>query len=174
MPGQCFRANSAQSWRQGLAGGILTLMTHHTSEPKDDFKRSAELVKVVDGDTLRLNVDLGWTINVLQDIRIAWADAPESNLNPWVPAGQWVTEQIVQLVGDKTEAKIHSLEFVVGKYGRCVSDVWIAGINIGKWLLEQKMAWPMDERGRRLCDRDIDLLTGIPEHIREQVREWKP
>ena len=46
-------------------------------KPRDEYIRHAEVVRVVDGDTIRLRVDLGFNTQVTQNFRLWGIDAPE-------------------------------------------------------------------------------------------------
>lgn len=138
----------------------------------DEFIRSAEVVRVIDGDTLRCSIDLGWGMSKIEDVRIAGVDTPETRgprSGSEAMAGQFVTgvvSGLVQKYGNKVV--IRSKEFSLGKYGRCIADVFFVGgtKSLADHLLDQKLAWPIDLNGSMKGERDLDLLTGIPESWR--------
>ncbi len=141
---------------------------HAPIKPSDDFVRSASLLKVVDGDTYRMLVELGWGVKNITDIRLTGVNTPEHR-GPERPAGLWVTEQVKSALEGFEDALIHSKVFSVGKFGRCLCDLWMGDLHVNRWLLESGYAWLTDRNGSMIGPRDINLLTGIPADIREQV-----
>ena len=142
-----------------------------SNQPSDDFVRRADLVRVIDGDTLRVRVDLGWSTHRIEDVRLAGINTPEVR-GPEKAAGKWVAEQVGSWLGEGglPDLILHSREFSVGKFGRCVCDVWAGGLNLNEWLLDCRFGWPLDQYGSMVCPRRVDDLN-LPEGIRQQVRE---
>ena len=140
-------------------------------EPSEDFVRSSELVKIVDGDTLRLRIDLGWSASIVEDVRLAGVNTPE-NRGPERSAGLWVTEQVKRWFYDAGVGPvlIRSKLFKLGKWGRCICEVWHAGKSLNRWLIEQSYGWQADEHGTLTVPRDIGLIN-VPEEIKRQVRQ---
>jgi micrococcal nuclease len=141
------------------------------SKPSEDFVRNARIIKVVDGDTLRLEVDLGFTARITHDIRLSGLNTPEPR-GPEGPAGRFVTREVEKLIyrSGSNEVIIRSKEFTVGKYGRCVCEVWVGDICLNDFLLDRKLAWTANEEGAS-DSFDITELTGIPLDVRERVSE---
>jgi hypothetical protein len=52
----------------------------------------AALIQVIDGDTLRLEIDLGFHVHTQQDIRLLAVSAPETNQPGGNEARAWVTQ----------------------------------------------------------------------------------
>ena len=138
-------------------------------EPKDEFYRVAKLVRVIDGDTLFLDIDLGWGIHIQHSVRLSRCDTPEKNRISERPAGEWVTERVRSWLNGVEQVKIHSLKFSADKYDRCIAEVWANGLNLATWLLYERYAWPTDEQGKIVGKRDIDRLSGIPKDVRKKV-----
>lgn len=139
-------------------------------EPQVNYVKSARLVKVVDGDTLRVIIDLGWNVKLQADIRLSRVNAPESR-GYEREAGQYVTQQVVGWISERQlrcpEIIIHSLDFSSGKFGRAIAEVWVDGECLNDFLLEKKLAWEIDKNGKQSGLRDIMSLD-IPESIREK------
>ena len=134
------------------------------SKPSEDFVRKAKIIKVVDGDTLRLSIDLGFTARITHDIRLAGLNTPEPY--GWSSrAGKYVTSRVVEFIGSEEECTIHSKQFEVGKFGRCICEVWIGDRCLNDYLLDNKLAWTSDDNGVS-SSLDLNKLTGIPERIR--------
>jgi micrococcal nuclease len=139
-------------------------------EPKVNYVKTAKLVKVVDGDTLRVVIDLGWNVKLQADVRLSRVNTPESR-GYEREAGKYVTQQVIgwitsrQLVDPKII--IHSVDFSSGKFGRAIAEVWVNGECLNDYLLEKKLAWEVDKNGKQSGLRDIMSLD-IPDAIREQ------
>lgn len=148
--------------------GDVHAVGNSTVPPADSFERRCELIKIVDGDTLRLRIDLGWATTKIDDIRLDYLDTPE-NRGPERPAGLWVTEQVTKWILDRTAkyVLIRSNEFKVGKYGRCLAEVWVGGDSLNEFLLSSRYAWP-SKGGIIIGPRDIARL-GVPDFIKRQM-----
>ena len=91
-----------------------------TYSPPAVYERHATVVRVVDGDTLHLNVDLGCDIEVAMTVRLSGLNAPEMSTVEGKAAKayveQWVEERgprfVVRTEKDKRE-----------KYGRYLADL---------------------------------------------------
>lgn len=135
----------------------------------DEFIRSAEVIKVIDGDTLRCSIDLGWGMSKIEDVRIAGVDTPEirgPRSSTESMAGHYVTGVVSGLVRQYgSKVVIRSKEFSLGKYGRCIADVFFVGgtKSLADHLIDEKLAWPIDLNGSMVGERELKLLTGIPE-----------
>jgi len=57
----------------------------------------AALIGVIDGDTLRLEIDLGFHVRTQQDIRLLAVSAPETNQPGGTEATEWVTDWLDHL-----------------------------------------------------------------------------
>ena len=136
--------------------------------PEDQFVRRAELVRVIDGDTLRLRIDQGFGSTLLHNVRLSEVDAPEPRGVESL-AGKFVTSQVLDFFGEQTSLIIHSKEFKLGKWGRCIAEAWLGDVSLNRWLLESGYAWPVDHTGAIIGLRAIERLTGIPYEIRQEV-----
>lgn len=109
---------------------------------KDTYIRNATMVRVVDGDTVDLNVDLGCDISVKMRCRLDGINAPEMKtaegkaskayLEQLFPAG---TELVVQTVKDRKE-----------KYGRYLAVLFGDGVtgSVNDALVAQGLAASYD------------------------------
>ena len=85
-----------------------------------------ELVKVVDGDTVKLRVDCGFNITFTDNFRLSDIDAPEMR-GPGKEAGAASKEFLIKFLEGK-KLLIESLKYR-GKYGRYIvrlqaDDAW--------------------------------------------------
>lgn len=76
----------------------------------------AQLVRVVDGDTLYLSVALGFNISIVVDIRLARINAPERD----APGGAEATAYLTTLV---TNCDLILRSNRKDKYGRWVGEI---------------------------------------------------
>lgn len=77
----------------------------------------AAVDRLVDGDTVRLALDLGWHIQLTDNVRIAHINAPELS----TPAGLAARDYAATLLpaGAQVMFTSHSRD----KYGRCLGDL---------------------------------------------------
>lgn len=136
--------------------------------PEDHFIRRAEIVRVIDGDTIQVNIDQGFGSTLQHNVRLSDIDAPEPRGVESL-AGKFVTSQVLDFFGEQTEVVIHSKVFKLGSWGRCIAEVWLGDVSLNRWLLESGYAWPADHSGSIIGLRAIERLTGIPIEIRQEV-----
>lgn len=91
-----------------------------TTVKKETYVRNAIVKRIVDADTLVLNVDLGCNININMTTRLEGINAAEKNTKEGVAAKKWLvdnlpleTKVVIQTVKDKKE-----------KYGRYLAIVF--------------------------------------------------
>jgi micrococcal nuclease len=97
----------------------------------------AKVAKVVDGDTLDLDVDLGFRVTHRVRARLARIDTAETSTSE----GKRVKALVAERVPVGADAMI-----VTGKgdrYGRWIAEVRLGdGVNLSDWLLASGMARP--------------------------------
>jgi len=111
--------------------------------------RVRKVTKILDGDTIDVDLDLGFNISYSQRVRLSGVDTPESrtkDLNEkkfGVEAKEYVKSLIdnAKLVVIKTE-KPDSSE----KYGRILGQVFLDGssISVNQMLIDNGYAWAYD------------------------------
>lgn len=87
---------------------------------KENYVRNATVVKVIDGDTVDLDVDLGFSIRQTDRFRLTGIDAPEKNTEAGMVTKQWLEntlppgkEVVIATSKDKKE-----------KYGRYLAVIY--------------------------------------------------
>lgn len=97
----------------------------------------ARLVRVVDGDTLRVDLDLGADITLKnQAIRILGIDAPELH-GPERDRGRAAKAAAEKfLKGKKLRIELHGKD----RYGRWLGDVFADGENLALWMIKAGQA----------------------------------
>ena len=97
------------------------------------------VVSVYDGDTIRVNIDLGfnnWIIN--EPIRIARIDAPE--VRGEERADGLLARDVLRNLLVDSEVIIKTYKDKAGKYGRYVAEIEHKGENISDWLVKNGFA----------------------------------
>ncbi|MFF7838787.1 thermonuclease family protein [Streptomyces ossamyceticus] len=106
----------------------------------------AALERLVDADTLDLDIDLGFDIRVRQRVRLLGLNTPEKNTAEGKAANVWVTDWITQHAPTELVVATHRKE----KYGRWLATVTAAdGACLNTDLLDAGHAAPYDGHGPR-------------------------
>ena len=105
-----------------------------------------EVVRVVDGDTVDVNIDLGFSLTKKERVRVAGIDTPESRTsNP--------QEKVLGLHAKKVltnkleEAKVLTIATEKdGKYGRMLGWIHADGspVSINQLMIDEGYAWAYD------------------------------
>jgi endonuclease YncB( thermonuclease family) len=100
-----------------------------------DLARTAEVVKLYDGDTFTARVALGWNVSVTNRVRVNGINAPELA----TPEGQAAEEYAATLVhpGDTVTLTSHGPNGTFDNYGRLLCTVGLAdGRDFGSLMVE--------------------------------------
>jgi len=97
------------------------------------YQYSAKLQKVVDGDTVDLVVDLGFSINVTMRFRLDGIDAPEMKA-PTLVEGKSAKEHLGVLLADANNGVIYVDSLGRDKYGRWVAKLTMVSKLSGAML----------------------------------------
>ena len=94
--------------------------------------RVTEIVKVVDGDTIDVIIDLGFDLYKKERVRVAGVDTPEKrtrNLEEkelGIDATNWLTEQLDSAIDGEDDLVIRTeIDGGFGKYGRLLGWLYI-------------------------------------------------
>lgn len=110
----------------------------------------AVVVRVVDGDTVRLSVDLGFRLSLVENFRLVGIDAPEMSTQAGLEARDYLAGllPVGSLVAIRSEKGLRQ-----EKYGRWMASVWTREED-GAWGVSDRLvaaghavAW--DGRGKR-------------------------
>jgi micrococcal nuclease len=127
----------------------------------------ANVIRVVDGDTLVVDIDLGfdmWVRN--QSIRLEGIDTPEIrtlNIREKL-AGNLAKQRVEELVGGK-QVIIKTEKDKTEKFGRMLGIILTKeGLNINELLIEERLAVKYDGQSKELVleaqNRNIEYLIG--------------
>ncbi|MFF0754390.1 thermonuclease family protein [Streptomyces sp. NPDC004267] len=105
----------------------------------------ATVIRVVDGDTLDLDIDLGFSIRTTQRVRLEGVNTPEKNTAAGKKCTAWV-QQWLDAHGPTLTVQTHRRE----KYGRYLATLTTAdGHALNTDLIDAGLAAPYDGTGPR-------------------------
>ena len=114
-----------------------------------------EVVKVVDGDTIDVIIDLGFNLTKKERIRLAGIDAPESrttDLNE-KKYGVEAKEFLQRRLNDCVNLKVKTEKD--GKYGRMLGWIYCSTTNINEEMVYRGYAWNYDGGSK---SKDLNAL----------------
>jgi micrococcal nuclease len=108
--------------------------------------RVKKLINVIDGDTIDVDIDLGFDISLLRRVRMAGIDTPESRTTDKAEKvlGLEAKEYLKKMMKDaKTIVIKTELPDSSEKYGRILGWVYIDGAtkSINEQMIEDGYAW---------------------------------
>jgi len=108
--------------------------------------RVKKLYKVVDGDTIDVDIDLGFNISFFQRVRLAGIDTPESRTKDILEKklGLEVKEKLTELLKNATNIVIKTEKpDSTEKYGRILGWIFVddSKTSINELLIKQGYAW---------------------------------
>ena len=99
------------------------------------YTYNAKVLKIIDGDTIDVLIDVGFHINITHRLRVARVDAPElagATHDAGVAVKEWLMDQILdEDVLIKTEKS--------DSFGRYIAEVQYRGVNVNDEMLELKL-----------------------------------
>ena len=129
--------------------------------------RVVKINRVVDGDTIDVTLDLGFSLTKKERVRIAGVDTPEKrtrNLEEkelGIDATNWLKDKIKDTLTGDNELTIRT-ELVggVGKYGRLLGWLYIgdAEISLNEQMITEGYAWEYDGGTKQ---KDFESLREI-------------
>ena len=132
------------------------------------FEYNFKLVKVVDGDTVDIDIDLGfgvWLRN--QRIRIMGIDTPESRTSDPVEKkyGMLAKDQVVRYLANSIEFR--SFKDEKGKFGRILGDFEVFHPTSNKWMMMAE-AMIMENYGVKYHGQSKDMI--VSEHLNNRTK----
>ena len=100
---------------------------------------NAELIRIIDGDTIDVMLDLGFYVWVKKRIRLYGIDTPETrNRDLEVKErGKAASFRLAELISsNKFTISSHGLD----KYGRCLGTIFVGDENINNLLISEGFA----------------------------------
>ena len=115
--------------------------------------RVTKINRVIDGDTIDVTLDLGFSLTKKERVRIAGVDTPEKrtrNLEEkelGIDATNWLKDKIKDTLTGDNELTIRT-ELVggVGKYGRLLGWLYVGDddYSLNEQMITEGYAWPYD------------------------------
>ena len=97
------------------------------------------MVSVYDGDTVTVDIDLGFSVSLKQQsVRLARINAPEVRGSS-AEAGIKSRDALRDKVLGKT-VLLRTIRDSREKYGRWLGEIWIDNVCVNDWLLESGLA----------------------------------
>lgn len=98
------------------------------------YEYSARLLRVLDGDTIQADLDLGFRMHYIAKVRFAGMDAPELKTE----AGFKAREYLIDLLNDATVGLVikTTLNNEFEKYGRVLGTVMHGTVNINEAMIK--------------------------------------
>jgi micrococcal nuclease len=105
---------------------------------KELYIRNARVIRIVDGDTLHLDVDLGFDSRISTSCRLDGIDTPEMK----TPAGKVAKARLEALLPVGTELVMQTVKDNREKYGRYLTTIFFPGTlgSINQQLIDEKLA----------------------------------
>ena len=129
--------------------------------------RVTEIVKVLDGDTIDVLIDLGFDLYKKERVRIAGVDTPEKRTRDkeekalGIDATNWLKEKLESTIAGTDELTIRT-ELVggVGKYGRLLGWLYVgdADVSLNEQMITEGFAWEYDGGTKQ---KDFEQLREI-------------
>ena len=111
---------------------------------------SCSVVRVVDGDTVDLMINLGFELFTKKRVRLYGIDAPETRTRDLIEkkAGLKTKERLLQLIlgheVDLDRARVDLESHDWDKYGRVLGTLWVGDLNINRQLIVEGLAREYD------------------------------
>jgi endonuclease YncB( thermonuclease family) len=132
--------------------------------------RVTEIVKVLDGDTIDVIIDLGFDLYKKERVRIAGVDTPEKRTRDLEEkalgedATNWLKEQLDGAISGEDDLVIRT-ELVggMGKYGRLLGWLYIGDEteSINERMIQQGYAWEYDGGTKKKDFQELREIRGI-------------
>ena len=125
--------------------------------------RVKSINRIVDGDTIDVTIDLGFSININQRVRVAGIDSPEKRTRDaaekalGIDATEWMTKRL-----EKAPELIikTAVEGSMGKYGRVLGWLFVGeeDVSLNEQMINEGFAWKYDGGTK---EKDLQQLINI-------------
>lgn len=125
------------------------------------YEYNGKVLEVLDGDTIKVEIDLGFSIMAKQIVRLNGINAPELHGVPDTKPGQASKAGLTEMLmhqGALRAVRLKTFKDAKEKYGRLLADVWllddtwsasVVGDSVNKRMLDKGLAKAWDGRGPR-------------------------
>ena len=108
------------------------------------YEYYATVLRIVDGDTVDVDIDLGFDIHVKHRIRLYGIDAPETRTRDLEEKkrGFAAKDRVVELCPVGTRLKVRTMKDTTGKYGRVLGELYLDDQpqSLNKMLVDEGLA----------------------------------
>ncbi len=105
------------------------------------YEYDVEVLRVVDGDTVDVMVDLGFDVWIKNRLRLEGIDAPETRTRDLEEKklGYIAKDELIRILGDAqaNDQRIWIKSHDVGKYGRALATIYVEDLNVNQYLLDE-------------------------------------
>lgn len=108
------------------------------------YEYRAEVLRVVDGDTIHARLDLGLDVRIDLVLRLAYLNAPEVPSIEGLAAKAWLIARLAKVDNVVT---VHTLKDKREKYGRYLAFLFDGDTNINVEMMNAGQAFPYDGHG---------------------------
>ena len=100
--------------------------------------------RIIDGDSIVADLDLGLGITTTENIRLADIDAPEIRTKDLYEkeAGIKAKNWLIDNMDNAEQLVLETLQFNRGRYGRLIGYVIADGVNLNTRMLSEGLAVP--------------------------------
>ena len=131
------------------------------------YEYKCKLVKVVDGDTIDVIIDLGFDLYKKERVRIAGIDTPEKRTRDLeekelgIDATNWMKGTLEDTIKGEDELTIRTeLKGGMGKYGRLLGWLYVgeSDVSLNEQMITEGYAWEYDGGTKK---KDFEELREI-------------
>ena len=125
--------------------------------------RVKNVVKVVDGDTIDVEIDLGFSLTKKERVRVAGIDTPESRTRNKVEKTYGIAAKLYLegILRNAQEIRVETSKD--GKYGRMLGWLYVDGAekSVNQTMIDEGYAWPYSGGTKKEFDRDKHELDAL-------------
>lgn len=120
-----------------------------------------KIIKIVDGDTVDVILDLGFDMYKKERIRLVGIDTPESRTRDLEEKemGLEAKEFLERRMNDCENLWVRTEKD--GKYGRMLGEIWCGVTNINEEMVSRGYAWEYDGGKKEKNLDDLRAIRGI-------------
>jgi endonuclease YncB( thermonuclease family) len=118
---------------------IFLLLGYPCGKIKNAKVYDGVVIAVIDGDTIRARLDLGFGIEHTTTIRLSGINAPETNRVDQKVAGIKAKDRLRDLVFGKSITLVIDSSKPTEKYGRVLGQIFVGKTDIGQRLLDERL-----------------------------------
>ena len=105
------------------------------------YEYRAKLIKIIDGDTIDVKIDLGFGISLKKRVRLFGINAPETRSKDLDEKKAGIaSKRRLEAVLEASDGKFILKSKGVGKFGRCLGEILVDNVNINQLLIKDGLA----------------------------------